>query len=179
MNYRIDQNQDFHISEQLGLQSFLSETFKLLAKHEVDLKGLTIDHVCYRTLTEENYTKIKKYLRSYGKLLVESMVGGRMIATYEFNYPVEFQGFVIPLIEVPAPKVGSHYREGFEHIEVVISESFESFMTKYPKLKFDISAQDKELNAEIRIKLDQFISVKFHHQSLKEVIEIEQSAQRN
>ena len=139
---------------------------------------MDIDHVCYRTLTEENYKKIKNYFRTRGKLLVESMVGGRMIATYEFEHAIEFKGFKIPLIEVPAPKIGSHYREGFEHIEVVLKENFESFIAKYPKLKFDLSAQDKELNAEIRVKLDQFISVKFHHQSLKEVIEIEKKSKR-
>jgi uncharacterized protein len=178
MSYRIDQNLAFHPSEQIGLLTFLNDTFQGLKKQGVDLTGLEVDHVCYRTLTEENYKKIKNYFRTRGKLLVESMVGGRMIATYEFELPLEYQGYKIPLIEVPAPKTGSHYREGFEHIEVVIQESFETFMQKYPQLKFDTSAMSKELNAEIRVKLDQFISVKFHKQSLKEVIAIEKKSKR-
>jgi hypothetical protein len=178
MSYRIDQNLAFHPSEQLGLLTFLNDTFKGLKTHGIDLTSLEIDHVCYRTLTEDNYKKIKNYFRTRGKLLVESMVGGRMIATYEFEHPLEYKGHKIPLIEVPAPKTGSHYREGFEHIEVVIKESFETFMQKYPQLKFDTSAMSKDLNAEVRVKLDQFISVKFHQQSLKEVIAIEKKSKR-
>jgi uncharacterized protein len=178
MSYRIDQNLAFHPSEQLGLLTFLNDTFGGLAKCGLDITALDIDHICYRTLTEDNYKKIKNYFRTRGKLLIESMVGGRMIATYEFEHPVEYKGYKIPLIEVPAPKMGSHYREGFEHIEVVIKERFETFMQKYPQLKFDTSAMGKEFNAEIRVKLDQFISVKFHQQSLKEVIEIEKKSKR-
>ena len=173
MSYRIDQNLAFHPSEQFGLLTFLNDTFTALNKFGIEFAGHEIDHICYRTLTEENYKKIKGYFRTRGRLLVESMVGGRMIATYEFDQPIEYKGFKIPLIELPAPKVGSHYREGFEHIEVVIREDFTNFMQKYPTLKFDTSAMTKEFNAEIRVKLDQFISVKFHHQSLKEVIALE------
>ena len=67
---------------------------------------------------------------------------------------------------------GKDVVEGYEHIEVVIKESFEAFMKAHCHLTFKTKAIVKELNPEIEVELPSG-SVKFHHQSLEKVIQIE------
>lgn len=153
-------------------QPFLKSILRDLLETGIDISGREIDHLCYRTTSEDNYTEIKNHFQKCGELLIESEVGGRLIATYKLSEPIVFEEWVIPLIEVPAPKVGKITDEGYEHIEVVIDSSFEQFMTNHPHLKFKTKALTKEFNPEVEIVLPSG-SVKFHHQSLEEVIRIE------
>jgi uncharacterized protein len=151
---------------------FLDKLFIKLADNGLDISSYPIDHLCYRTSSEENYQKSKNYFSEKGKLLIESLVGGRMIATYKLDTPLIYRHFQIPLIEVPAPKAFRINQEGFEHIEVVISESFAEFKRKYPHIRFLTHAEGKEINPDIEIDFGD-CAIKFHHQSLEEVIRYE------
>lgn len=155
-------------------QEFLSSLEKNQKILEIDIFKFPIDHLCYRVENIFDYYYKKEIFAKLGELLIESEVGGRLIATYKLNRPIEYQGQKIFLIELPAPKKNSHYNLGFEHAEVVISHSFKQFMNNYPHLNFDLSALDKKFNPEIRLNLALGVNVKFHHQSLEEVILIEQ-----
>ena len=152
---------------------FLDELNKELNLLSINMLGLNLDHLCYRVATETRYSEMKLFLTGVGDLLVESEVGGRPIATFKFNTPIIYKNLRIPLIELPAPKNNSKYSEGFEHVEAVISQSFAEFMRQHSQLQFDLSAANKKINPEIRIKLPNNISIKFHHQSLEDVITFE------
>ena len=60
-----------------------------------------------------------------------------------------------------------------EHFEVVIDESFEDFMKIHAGLQWDTSAITKSINADIRLSLSNGRSVKFHHDTLENVIALE------
>ena len=77
---------------------------------------------------------------------------------------------MISIIEVPEPKNGSYYENGFEHAEFVIEDSFEQFAQKNSQINFDWSNANKKINPELRVKLNDNISLKFHHQSLENLI---------
>lgn len=157
---------------------FLKKLFSILSEKNIQLENWKIDHLCYRTSDLDNYEKIKAEFSKLGEFLIESEVNGRDIATYKLNSPVLFEGYRIPLVEVPAPKKGKNTTEGWEHIEVVIDISFDELMKRYPKIDFDTKALSKELNPELVIKFGD-CAIKFHHQSLEEVIEIEKSLLNN
>ena len=140
---------------------------------EIDLFKFPIDHLCYRVENIFDYYYKKEIFAKLGVLLIESEIDGRLISTYKLKRPIEFKKQKIYLIELPAPKFNNAYKEGFEHAEAVISDSFKKFMASYPRLKFDLSAADKKVNPEIRLKLAPGINIKFHHQSLEDVILIE------
>ena len=102
------------------------------------------------------------------------MVGGRLISTLELHDPLHLKlraghEISISVLEVPSPKLGSNYDSGLEHVEFVVSEPLSEFMIKFP-MKWDISALNKDVNADIRLVLDNGSSVKFHNASLKDVI---------
>lgn len=147
-----------------------------LIKNEVHEFNLSSpDHICYRTESKEEYEILKSSFDEISKLLIESEIGGRNIATYKLHNKICLDNWSVSVIELAAPKEGSNYESGFEHAEFVIEESFEGFMSSHPHYKWSTSSMNKEINPEIRIKLSDNLSVKFHHQSLEKVIEWEKN----
>ena len=99
----------------------------------------------------------------------EKIISGRPICTYKLRNPLVYEARKISVLELPAPKDGSPYQEGFEHVEFVIEESFEAFMQRYPHISFDTKALSKAINPDIGIDYDG-VRVKFHEQSLEYVV---------
>ncbi|OIO18787.1 MAG: hypothetical protein CO029_00030 [Candidatus Magasanikbacteria bacterium CG_4_9_14_0_2_um_filter_41_10] len=153
---------------------FLDNIFSSLAEVDIDVSTFFLDHICYRVKTGEEYETYKNILSEYGTLLSETMVSGRVISTYKLHEPITYKERHIPLLELPSPKPGKHYARGLEHVEFVIDTSFDAFMKKYPHVSFETKDLEKKINPDIRISFDG-CSVKFHQQSLEDVIKFEQS----
>ena len=155
-------------------KAFIENIYREALDIDIDINSYVIDHLCYRTDSQDHYLQTKKDFQACSTLLIESIVGGRYIATYKLNRPIEFLDQNISVIEIPSPKDGSDYTQGFEHIELVIKDSFEVFMGKYPTLNFKTNAINKEINPDIKINLKSG-SIKFHHQSLEDIINWEKA----
>ncbi|WP_127716955.1 VOC family protein [Halobacteriovorax sp. HLS] len=154
------------------MESFLHKLEDNLESEGIDLCSLEIDHLCYRVDSEERYDELKSDLALENKLLHEAMISNRPIATFKMKEAFIYKNITIPLLELPSPKPGSDYTEGFEHAEAVINMSFEKFSHKYPHIEFDWKAAKKSHNPELRISFGD-ISIKFHHHSLEDIIESE------
>lgn len=148
---------------------FLDHIFQYLSVKKIVVTNYQLDHICYRVETEERYQSLKKELLQLGKLLTESQIGGRAIASIKLDQPIVYQSRKIDVLELPAPKKGSFYQEGFEHVEFVIDMPFEQFMAAHPQLDFITKDLKKSINQGITLKEADF-SVKFHHHSLEYVI---------
>ncbi len=134
-----------------------------------DRKSMWCDHLCFRVATIEEYEFYKSHLQNFGTLLTEAPVNGRPICTFKMQ---NFSS--ISLIELPAPKSGTHYTTGFEHGEFVVAESFESIKKKFPSLKFTLGGNPM-INPELCFRFDDSTQVKFHYLPLDRVIEIEKA----
>jgi uncharacterized protein len=150
--------------------TFLTRLFQALGQDGIDVSALELDHVCYRVATEERYHELKVKLLRNGVLLSEHQISGRPIATFRLNTPFRFRERTIAILELPAPKAGSPYPEGFEHAEFVVHEDLLAFAQRHPHVQWDLSDLGKAINADVRVRYDGF-SVKFHRQSLAYVIE--------
>ncbi len=151
------------------------------ALHELESMGChignwSIDHLCYRVPTTEDYSKNKDILSRCGTLLTESEVAGRPIATYKLHTPIQVDGRIVDLLELPAPKSGKACAEGFEHIEVVLPIPFQDLISSHPHLAFDTSGLRKPFNQELKLSTAAGV-VKFHHLSLESVIGMETAVQ--
>ena len=158
----------------LNPSDFLRKLFDALASAGVHTNGLVLDHFCYRVGSMERFVELRRALDAASTLLGESIIAGRVIATYRLREPFLFEGRRIDVVELPAPKPGSPYPEGFEHAEFVVEEELLAFTEKYPDLPWDLSGSTKPFNAEVRLRFDG-ISVKFHRQPLAKVIELERN----
>ena len=143
-------------------------TVRGIARDELSM----MDHVCYRVETLERYNELLRTLQTDAELLGESKVGGRMIATFEFNQYLHVDGWTVPFLELPAPKEESPYKEGLEHVELVVVGSLERFLLQHDDLSFSRKGMSKAINPEAGLK-DGDISVKFHEQQLGAVVRIE------
>ena len=153
---------------------FLGKLFIEIEKSKIDIKGCEIDHICYRTSSKKSYESFKQNISEIGELLIESIVGGRPIATYKLAQPIIFKEYVIDLVEVPAPKVGKETKDGFEHIEFVITEDFDHYMQRHEWISFKTKGSHKLFNPEIAFEMGE-MSIKFHHYSLESVINVEKN----
>jgi predicted metalloenzyme YecM len=138
-----------------------------------------LDHICYRVSSVARYEQLRETLLEENELLVESPINGRRIATFRMATPFRFQQREIWLLELPEPKPGSPYPEGYEHAELVTDRPLPQFET-WLRQHLGISANDldrkgltKQLNADLRLRLPGGLSVKFHELPLDQVIEIE------
>jgi uncharacterized protein len=152
---------------------FLSRVFKELERNRFELEEhWHIDHLCFRTSSQENYLYTKKQFENFSQFLIESEINGRPISTFKLYTPISFAGWTIDLIEVPAPKKEKPTVNGFEHIEVVCDLTFNEIQKRYNHCQFDESGLNKNFNQELKVCFEDF-SVKFHHLSLESVINLE------
>lgn len=154
---------------------FLKKLFLSLDKLQIDIAPhWDIDHLCYRVDSLKRYEELKNSFLSFGKLLIESDVNGRPIATFKLNSPIVFKNWPIDVVELPAPKPSKPTKEGFEHVEVVCDLSFNELEEKYKHLQLDLGGLNKEFNQEFEIVLGER-NLKFHHMSLESVIRVEEN----
>lgn len=151
---------------------YLENLFSKIENLGLDVSECFLDHICYRVETEAEYQTKKIELLDHGVLLIESMVGGRMISTFKLNSPIHFNGRKIDVLELPAPKAGSSYKSGLEHVEFVTKEPLKEMIARYPKLQFEILGIDKKINADITLRFEGQC-IRFHNQTLEDVIALE------
>lgn len=154
-------------------QIFLKQILQEITDESFDLSDFVqMDHMCYRVETLETYEAKKQELAGVARLLGETQINGRPIATFRLHEPVRYDGWRIDAIELPAPKEGSTRKEGLEHVELVLFDDKEDFLKKYSDKNFELRAADRGINPEIGFKLPSY-TVKFHLLSLPTVVYLE------
>ena len=151
---------------------FLNDLFSRLEDIDLDVKDYFLDHICYRVAGQEEYLSKKQDLLEHGNLLIESMVNGRMIATFKLHSPIVFKDRKIDVLELPAPKSQHAYTTGLEHVEFVTKKPLQSIVDRYPQFAFEVFGIHKKINADITLKLGEYC-IRFHNQTLEEIIELE------
>lgn len=154
-------------------ERFLDSASQTMKLQQFSLKSnWDIDHICYRTSSNEVYEQVKNQFTAFSELLAETEVNGRLISTFRLAEAIIFDQWQIDLIEVPAPKKGKSYQDGFEHIEVVCDLTFAELIDAFPNCRHNDAGLGKDFNQELEFNFDNF-AVKFHHLSLQSVVNIE------
>jgi predicted metalloenzyme YecM len=165
-------------------------TSQLLDTYGIDVTPLVADHVCWRTETMEEYAdlvgslKKENHRKNHAKLLIESEIGGRPIATFRLLEEIKCNQdhHTVDIIEIPAPKAGSPYRSGLEHVEFVIGAlnnndnndnknavvvttcplndskhqaALDAFMARHSSIQWNTKAKTKANNPDISLKLEE------------------------
>ncbi|MCE9585745.1 VOC family protein [Candidatus Uhrbacteria bacterium] len=156
-----------------GLDTFVPRLLDLTEKAGIDVSGYLMDHVCYRVADMDRYDGLAHAWRLFAEKTHTSLVNGRPITVFVLQKSLTIAGRIIRVIELPAPKQGSSYLEGWEHAEFVIDEPFSHFMSRYDEHDFDTKSLGKDLNPELGYKLPEGLQIKFHQMPLEHVIEIE------
>jgi predicted metalloenzyme YecM len=153
--------------------SFLEEILARTEAEGFDFSDfLQIDHMCYRTTSNENYQQKKDELTEVAALLGETMINDRPISTFRLTEPVRHGQWRIDAVELPAPKVGSEHTEGLEHVEFVLYDDIPTFLKKYEGKPFEMRAADRGINPEVGLSLGK-LTIKFHLLNLPTVVYLE------
>eukprot|EP00933_Yihiella_yeosuensis_P032983 TRINITY_DN26678_c0_g1_i1.p1 TRINITY_DN26678_c0_g1~~TRINITY_DN26678_c0_g1_i1.p1 ORF type:complete len:377 (-),score=38.48 TRINITY_DN26678_c0_g1_i1:554-1639(-) len=174
-------------------RTFISLLHSKLAEAGLDAisKGFEMDHICFRCESVTEYQNVLQALvPRFGERMIESMIGGRPIATVLLHQPICHAGYKISCLEVPCPKPGRAYSSGLEHAELVVGKSedgmhgharllafMEECRAEGVRFQFDTSALKKSINADVSTSFSGLfgavtrdISVKFHQRPLYEVV---------
>lgn len=157
-----------------SIEPMLSEITTQANDDGITLEKYTIDHVCYRVATSERYYEIKEELVKHGTCIGEYVINGRPIATILLHTLFKYWAFEIECIELPAPKPGKIYEEGWEHAECAVGLNLMEFMKLHSEISFITDGLHKSINPEIERKYDHF-TLKFHEHTLRYVVEILQA----
>lgn len=147
---------------------FVSQLLAELAATGVTISQPTVDHLCYRAATLQEYRALCAVLAEVGTLLVEGMIGGRPIATYQLHQPLLVDEVQVPCIELAAPKPGRVHQAGLEHIELVVP-SLQALVECHPELPFKTGNMLDSRNPDVALMLPSG-QIKFHLRPLAEVI---------
>jgi tRNA pseudouridine55 synthase len=165
---------DFMYNNTMDYTAFLDTIFADIKDVGIDVSGYVCDHIGVRCASFADYERLKSDFTKVGTLAGEAEVVGRPISIFKLNQPIVYKGYVIPALELPAPKEGDSYQNGPEHVEFVITESFDEFMAKYPNVEFETYRLERSVNPELKLYLPNKTSVKFHKKPVLEVLEIQQ-----
>ena len=137
-----------------------------------------VDHACWRVETGKAYELAScAALQDGAELLGEAMVGGRPVSVFRLREPLDVGTHRIRLLELPAPKEGSAYATGWEHIEVALGsderlEALAAQLRETSSLKVNWRNWTRLSNREVRVTppgLPNF-RVAFHARPLDQVL---------
>jgi len=141
--------------------SFLDKIFQLIHNVGIDTTNLTLDHIAYQASSSADYEKIKAEWTQKYELAGENIVGGRRVLNIKLDEPFKYKTFRFKFVELIEPKPEQVLPSDWEHIEMTVDCSLESFMKRYPNLDWNIKALDREDFPMITLKLDDNLQVKF------------------
>jgi predicted metalloenzyme YecM len=149
---------------------FLDRIFTKLSDLEIDISQYVMDHIGYQCSSDSDYDKQKSSFSEIGDLLDENIVGGRRVGLFKLNQPLQYKHYQIDALELIAPKEGQVCASGLEHVEFVISEPFDTFMARYPAIKWDTNAVNQPVFPMVKLPLDTDIQVKFHYEHIFDIV---------
>ena len=149
-----------------------------------------MDHVCIRLGHRDDVTALKNELLKNGhRIISDTAVAGRTIFIFLLREPFVLDAtWRVPCLELPYPKRGHSYADGWEHVEFVLpcaentmealrAAFFERFkrMTKKKLKEFSYTESEPKAEGEqlpnptISLKVG-FVVIKFHARPIKEVV---------
>ena len=135
------------------VNDFLLKFFKLLDSTGIDYSNFKLDHIAYKTSSQEDYREIANKFAKNNKLISEDIFGGIHVSVYKIPKLIEFKTYKIDLVEIIEPKSGEIYPSGFEHVEFLANISLVELMNLYPSLNWDASSINREELPTLKLRL--------------------------
>ncbi len=102
---------------------FFEKAYESIEQIEVFIRSnkletmITLDHLCYKCESHEEFTMIREILEEKGDYLYESWIGDRLIALIKLTEPLSTSFGPISFIELQDQKPAGTQKSGFSHLE--------------------------------------------------------------
>lgn len=151
-------------------QQFLNTFFEQIAKTNLNVSSLNLDHIAYQASSTADYDQLKPDFIKLGEEVSEEIIGGRRVAIFKLLQPIKFRHYTIPAIELIEPKEGQDCKSEFQHAEFVLNQPFEQYIEEHPQITWDISSMNRAEFAHLKLNFDNGLTLKFLHQPVLEVV---------
>lgn len=166
------------------LTEFEEQIIRLADAVGLSLNDFHCDHIsvrCNQTATAERW---RRGFMQCGALLSEKQINGRPICLFALDKPMLVVGKRVDCVELPYPGAKNYYREGWEHIELVLPVKPEELHQKALALLSDrglmtpgieIKCSKPEAKGETLANptlavTDGIATIKFHPYSIRDVV---------
>jgi predicted metalloenzyme YecM len=153
----------------MNYSTFLDSFFEQTQRIGLDIGGLPLDHIAYQASSSEDYERLLPEFSALGELMSEEIIGERRVAVFKLNEPIRYKEYSIPALELIEPRAGQQCESAFQHAEFVINHPFETYILKYPNIKWDTSSMHRDEFSHLKFNFENGLTLKF---LLKPILEL-------
>jgi predicted metalloenzyme YecM len=150
--------------------SFLDSFFDEIAKAGIDISNLKLDHIAYQASTSQDYDQLKPNFIALGEEASEEMIGNRRVSVFQLHNPIKYKNHDIEAIELIEPREGQICESMWQHAEFVLTDSFESYMEKYPRIEWDTTSLSRPDFAHLKLNFENGLTLKFLREPILEMV---------
>ena len=160
-----------HVKRIIGdYNNFFSDLLHRTEKRGIDIEGMPIVQLLYRTATLPEYESIRERLKPFCKEFVETLFNGRAVAILILKAPLELEkGFSVSVIELPAPRSVHMYPSGLESVGIFVDSQLPEFKHRYKEKLTGVKEHGKHCQPAF-ITFDNEKTIKFYDHTLEEII---------
>lgn len=151
-------------------QAFFSDLLYRMKKVGIDISGMPMSHLLYRTVTIPEYIKLRDELKNHCSEFVETQFNDRAVSILILKEPLLLEdNFTVTMIELPAPRPVHMYPSGLESIGVTVGDSLPQFIQSHNHVLTGVKDHGEHCQpAFITFDIDK--TAKFYNISLKEIV---------
>ena len=151
-------------------EAFFSNLLSKLKNIRIDMSGMPISHLLYRTSTLPEYEDLRDQLMKFCSEFVETQFNGRAVSILILKQPLILEdGFTVSMIELPAPRSAHMYPSGLESIGVVVGKQLPEFIEKHRNIMTGIKDHGIFCQPAF-VTFENDVTAKFYDISLREIV---------
>lgn len=151
-------------------KAFFSDLIYRMNLVHIDIGGMPLSHLLYRTETLAEYETLRDDLKKFCCKFVETQFNGRAISVLVLKEPLLLaDGFQVSTIELPAPKSEQQHSSGLESIGVIIGAALSTFIQQHKSVLTSIK-QGGEHSQLASITFNNNKTAKLYDVSLTEIV---------
>jgi predicted metalloenzyme YecM len=149
--------------------AFVEQLIEQVRTSDIDT-SYPIDHLCYRVASQENYVVMRDKLATLSNEVATTTHNEREFSIFKLKEALRIGDHTIPVVELPSPAPSNTFKDGLEHIEMVVDVDFDVFCMENEPVLWGKS-DDGSTNPTVYITYTGIGTVKFHPISLDKVVE--------
>jgi len=151
-------------------EAFFSDLLSNIKNVGIDMSGMPMSHLLYRTATLPEYEDLRDKLINFCDEFVETQFNGRAVSILILKQPLILEDrFTVSMIELPAPRSAHMYPSGLESIGVVVGKELSNFIEKHKTVLTGV--KDHGIHCQPAfITFENDKTSKFYDISLREIV---------
>lgn len=151
-------------------QAFFSDLLHRMIKAGIDISGMPLSHLLYRTVTIPGYIRLRDELKKHCNEFVETQFNDRAVSILILKEPLLLEdGFTVTMIELPAPRPVHMYPSGLESIGITVGDNLPKFIESHNHVLTGVKDHGEHCQPAF-ITFDNDKTAKFYSISLREIV---------